>query len=84
MKDRPVKILLIEDYPEDADLIKEIPTAVGRAEILLLHVNRLAMELKRLAIAEIDLILLALSVPDDFPLVSEMTIQAQLYKYPHH
>jgi len=66
----PLHILLVEDNPADADLIREAladiddGTPVGAPAFELAHVDRLARAEEALAVKEIDLVLLDLSLPD--------------------
>jgi phosphoserine phosphatase RsbU/P len=65
----PVRVLLVEDNPADADLIREaLEEAEARASGVpgfeLIHVDRLASGEARLAAGDIELVLLDLSLPD--------------------
>ena len=57
-------VLLIEDNPGDARLVREMLTATNGATFDLVHVDRLASGLTRLAVGGIDVILLDLTLPD--------------------
>jgi diguanylate cyclase (GGDEF)-like protein len=61
---RPIKVLLIEDNPGDARLIREALAQARDAPIDLEHADRLATGLERLSSGGIDIILLDLSLPD--------------------
>jgi signal transduction histidine kinase/CheY-like chemotaxis protein len=57
------RILLVEDNPGDADLVREaLASASDRIEIA--HVDSLAGARERLAVGSIDVVLLDLSLPD--------------------
>jgi signal transduction histidine kinase len=65
-----LEILLVEDNPADADLIREalddleLETAPGNPIFRLMHVERLSEAEERLANGGIELVLLDLSLPD--------------------
>jgi GAF domain-containing protein/DNA-binding response OmpR family regulator len=62
--DRPAKILLIEDNPADARLLRKMLTEAERFPFDLQQVDRLSAGLERLAGDDIDIVLLDLSLPD--------------------
>lgn len=64
MKDDPLKVLLVEDNPGDARLVREALAEVRGARFALTHVDCLAPALKQLAAGDMDVILLDLSLPD--------------------
>lgn len=64
MRDKPIKILLIEDNPGDARLIREMLQERNSAQYDLEWVDLLDKGLKRLATKGIDLVLLDLGLPD--------------------
>jgi diguanylate cyclase (GGDEF)-like protein len=62
---QPIRILLIEDNPGDAILLRETLRDVGGADqFALTHVMRLDEGLEQLASAPFDVVLLDLSLPD--------------------
>jgi two-component system sensor histidine kinase UhpB len=77
MIEAPFKILLVEDNPGDARLIKEM-LADARAEDLTLEwVSRLADGLERLSRDKFDLVLLDLGLPDSSGLDTFIKAHAQ-------
>jgi len=64
MNDKHIKVLLIEDNPGDARLIREMVAEVGGARFDLECVDRLSTALERLAAGGIDVVLLDLGLPD--------------------
>ncbi|NQT84828.1 hybrid sensor histidine kinase/response regulator, partial [bacterium] len=64
MNDKPMKVLLVEDNAGDARLIREALTEANAKQFKLVHVERLADALKRLAKEKWDVVLLDLSLPD--------------------
>ena len=62
---RPLRILLIEDNPGDAELVRQVARdPIQRGEFTLDHVTRLADGTEILARGAADLVLLDLSLPD--------------------
>jgi len=59
-----VRILVIEDNPGDFRLLQTSLSEVGETSFELVHENRLAGGLERLAREEVDLVLLDLGLPD--------------------
>ena len=64
MRETPIKVLLIEDDPDDAYRIRETLAAVVAAPIDVYWVDRLATGLEHLATDGVDVVLLDLSLPD--------------------
>ena len=64
MSDIPIRILLIEDDPEDADLLQEILGESSNHSFMLEWVDRLQTGLERLSQGGIDMVLTDLSLPD--------------------
>src|SRR6185312_1452736 len=60
----PIRILLVEDNPGDAVLLREMLRDAGADRFSLTHVGRLDEAIQRLAVAPFDVILLDLSLPD--------------------
>ena len=82
MNSEPVKILLIEDNPGDAHLIREMLAEVRGALFDLAWVDRLSTGLERLAEGGIDLILLDLSLPDSQGIDTFVRTHAQAPEVP--
>jgi two-component system cell cycle sensor histidine kinase/response regulator CckA len=80
--DTPIKILLIEDNPGDARLIREMLTDAGAHGITLEWVSRLSQGLECLGKGEIDLVLLNLSLPDSQGLDTFLTVQTHAPEIP--
>ncbi|MDP8964557.1 MAG: ATP-binding protein [Cyanobacteriota bacterium] len=64
MNSVPLKILLVEDNPADADLLQEFLDESDETQWSLVHVERLKEALQVLSEDEFDVILLDLSLPD--------------------
>lgn len=60
----PLRILLVEDNPGDARLIRETLRDAGSLAFELEHADRLGAALPRLAARDVDVVLLDLSLPD--------------------
>ncbi len=72
-----MKILLIEDNPGDARLIREMLADAGGRGFAIEWVSRLAEGLERLRRGGIDLVLLDLDLPDSHGLDTFIKAQAQ-------
>ena len=62
--DAPTRILLIEDNPDDARLLRKMLIEARRFPFDLQHADRLSAGLERLADDDVDVVLLDLSLPD--------------------
>jgi signal transduction histidine kinase len=82
IEDKPIKILLIEDNPGDARLIREMLAKVRGGTFGLEYANRLSTGLERLAEGGIDVILLDLSLPDSQGFDTFVRAQAQALGVP--
>ena len=82
MSDKPIKILLVEDNPGDARLLREILAEVTFTQFELAHVERLSEALKRLGEKRFDVILLDLSLPDSQGFDTFTQVQAQAPQVP--
>ena len=77
MREKPITVLLIEDNPGDARLLRELLAEAGAAQFDLVHVARLSAGLERLAAGGIDVVLLDLGLPDGQGLDLLAKVQAQ-------
>lgn len=73
----PIRILLVEDNPGDARLLRESLMEVDSFRFDLTHVSTLSGGLERLAESVTDVVLLDLSLPDSFGLDSFIQVHAQ-------
>jgi PAS domain S-box-containing protein len=79
---KPIKVLLIEDNPGDARLIREMLAEERGATFDLERADRLSTGLERLAKGEIDVVLLDLSLPDSRALDTFTRVHAQAPEVP--
>ena len=76
MSESPLRILLVEDNPHDADLLRETLATVG-ASLEMRHAERLDQAIKCLGqMAPIDVILLDLLLPDSMGLATLQRINS--------
>jgi len=73
----PLKVLLIEDNAIDARLIQIMLSEAGSGSFELERADRLAAGLKRLAVGDIGLVLLDLSLPDSQGLSTFATVHRE-------
>jgi PAS domain S-box-containing protein len=78
----PRKVLLVEDNPGDARLIREMLTEAGEGTYDIEWVPRLSEALERLARDEIDVVLLDLGLPDSYGLDTFLRAHAQAPQVP--
>jgi CheY-like chemotaxis protein len=64
MDERPISVLLVEDNPADARLIREVLEEGDASDIQLEHETRLKAALERLDHGGLDVVLLDLGLPD--------------------
>lgn len=74
---RPIKLLLIEDNPGDVRLLEEMLAEAGEDSFVLESADRLSTGLERLAIGDIDVVLVDLSLPDSRGAATFAQVQAQ-------
>src|SRR5205814_9067059 len=82
---KTLKVLLIEDNPGDARLIRESLSdgrEAGGSTFTLEHADRLSEGLERLAEGEIDAVLLDLSLPDSHGLETLTRMYSQAIGLP--
>jgi PAS domain S-box-containing protein len=64
MNDQVTRVLLVEDNPGDARLIREMLAEAGNKDFDIEWVSQLSQGLERLAAGKVDLVLLDLGLPD--------------------
>ena len=82
MGSAPTSILLIEDNPADARLIQETLSQAGGAAVDVWWAERLSTGLEQLAEADVDVVLLDLSLPDSQGLDTFLKLRAQAPNIP--
>jgi len=82
MSIKPIKVLLIEDNPGDARLIREFLLEAGVANYKLEWVDRLSQAIERLASGDINIVLTDLGLPDSQGLDGLMKIEEQAADLP--
>src|SRR3972149_12251146 len=80
MKDKTIKVLLIEDNPDDAELIRRKLSSSGNGRFKIIPATKLKEGLQYLARNGADLVLSDLGLPDSHGLD---TITQVLYQAPH-
>src|SRR5258707_3378479 len=78
----PIRVLLIEDNPADAELIQETLSEPGRVAFSLETAGQLGTGLERLAAGGIDVVLLDLSLPESWGLSTLARVQASAPSVP--
>jgi PAS domain S-box-containing protein len=82
MIDKPVRLLLIEDNPGDARLIREYLSEIRTSRYLLECADRLSEGLELLGVLDVDLVLLDLFLPDSEGLDTFAAAQAKAPELP--
>jgi serine phosphatase RsbU (regulator of sigma subunit) len=82
MEESPMNILLVEDNPGDARLLRETLREVPAAQFALAHVERLDQALQSLAEKRFDVVLLDLSLPDSQGLETCAKVHARAPRAP--
>ena len=77
-----ISILLVEDNPGDVDLLQEVLTETDTVTFDLTNVEELAHALAYLGVAQWDLILLDLSLPDSQGLETLVKVHSQVPEVP--
>jgi len=78
----PLRVLLVEDHPAEAELIAELLRRSRREPFELEHVGRLAEGLARLERGGIDAVLLDFSLPDSTGLATYRSVHAAAPRVP--
>ena len=79
---KQIRVLLIEDNPGDARLLKEALEEANSALYHLVHVDRLSLALETLSKEEIDVALVDLSLPDSRGIETVVKIHAHASSVP--
>jgi PAS domain S-box-containing protein len=82
MRNKPIKVLLIEDSPEDVLLVKEMFAEASTVRFELTHIDRLGKAFKFPDRESFDIILLDLSLPDVHGLDTVVQTQTALPAVP--
>ena len=82
MSDKPIKILLVEDNPGDARLIKETLSEAASDQFEIVCAERLDLALEHVAQHEFDIVLLDLTLPDSSGLHTFERMHAQAPRVP--
>ena len=77
MSEPATRILLIEDNPDDAYLLRESLTGFGQPSIELVHAEQLDHGLQHLRSDDFDVILLDLSLPDSQGIDTLLRVQGE-------
>lgn len=80
--DKPIRILLIEDNPADARLLKEMLAEITDVSFNLERVERLSDGLERLKEGGVDIVLLDLTLPDSRGLDTFLALEKQAPSVP--
>jgi signal transduction histidine kinase/DNA-binding NarL/FixJ family response regulator len=78
----PIKVLLVEDNPGDARLLREALAELSSARFELTHVHRLSEALRRVDEDRFEIILLDLSLPDAHGLDTVVWVHGQVPHLP--
>ena len=82
MEDKPIKIMLVEDNPADARLVRELLTEASAVGFDVATVERLAEAIERLKAETFDIILLDLRLPDSAGLETFTRVRDQAPETP--
>jgi two-component system, cell cycle sensor histidine kinase and response regulator CckA len=79
MSSAPIHVLLIEDNPGDARLLRELLQETGSSQFELVHAERFSEAMTRLSERRFDVVLLDLSLPDaqGLDIISRLGSQAE-------
>ena len=82
VRESPLEVLLVEDNPGDAGLLREALKLAGSGRFALTHVERLAPAVERLREAHYDAVLLDLGLPDSNGLDTLQAVRAAAASVP--
>lgn len=82
MVEKLIKVLLIEDNPADAGLLRAVLDIVTSAKFEIVHVKRLSEALSKIQEANFDVLLLDLSLPDSTGIETVTRIQKASSRMP--
>jgi signal transduction histidine kinase len=82
MTNEVIRVLLLEDNPGDARLVKEMLREAGGERFEVEHADRVSLALARLKEAKYDIVLIDLSLPDSHGLETFETISQQVPHLP--
>ena len=82
MSEKPIRVLLVEDNPGDARLVRETLAEIDSPQFELTHVERLSQARQRLAEEQFDVVLLDLVLPDKPRMGSLIEIHDQASRVP--
>jgi DNA-binding response OmpR family regulator len=77
MRDDGVRVLLVEDNPQQARLVRAFLSKFQTPSYVLVHADRLSTGLERLRESSVDIILLDLTLPDSAGLDTFHKVHAQ-------
>jgi len=78
----PITVLLVEDHPGDARLVREALRDTRSLQFRVVHVTSLTAAIERLRGADVDVVLLDLSLPDGAGLASIVRVRAAAPRVP--
>jgi signal transduction histidine kinase len=82
MNEAVIRVLLLEDNPGDARLVKEMLREAGGGRFQIEHADRVSLALDRLQEAKYDIVLIDLSLPDSHGLETFDTISRHVPHLP--
>src|SRR5437867_12970814 len=82
MSEKAIRVLLVEDNPGDARLVRETLAEIDSPQFELTHVERLSQARQRLAQEQFDVVLLDLVLPDKPHMGSLIEIYDQAGRVP--
>src|SRR5438067_2454287 len=82
MNETFISVLLVEDHPGDARLLREFLAETSSAQLRVVEVAQLSEAFKRLGLEPFDVILLDLSLPDTHGLETLAKVHEQVPEVP--